>query len=166
MFRAKRGTLTHRSSALLSLCSEIHLYCASAQASHFFLRADEDAARMLAALKVEYASDAEYQAALKRYGVTESEVAQYLLSGYRTLRFTDLRFRPEVELSDADLRDYYTTLVEKWRKQGETKIPAYETAHDDIEKLLTKERTDQALDRWLGAQRTQTQILYREQVFQ
>jgi hypothetical protein len=136
-----------------------------ARFSRIPLPAAEDAARMLAAVKQEYGSDAEYQAALKRYGVADADVASSLLAGFRALRFTDLRFRPEVEITDADLQDSYNTLVEKWRAAGETKIPTFDQSRDDVEKLLTSQRTAQALDRWLGAQRTETQILYREQVF-
>lgn len=136
-----------------------------AKFSRIPLPAADDAARMLAAVKQEYGSDAEYQAALKRYGVTDPDIASYLLAGFRALRFTDLRFRPEIEITDADLHDSYNALVEKWRAAGETKIPTFSQSRDDVEKLLTSQRTAQALDRWLGAQRTETQILYREQVF-
>jgi hypothetical protein len=136
-----------------------------AKFSRIPLPAADDAARMLAAVKQEYGSDAEYQAALQRYGVTDAGIASYLLAGFRALRFTDLRFRPEIEITDADLQDFYNTLLKKWRAGGETKIPTFDESRDDVEKLLTSQRTTQALDRWLGAQRTETQILYREQVF-
>ncbi len=129
------------------------------------LPAQNDAAKMLADVRAQYSSQDEYEAAMKRYGVTEGEVANYLLAGYRALRFTDLRFRPEIEITDADVHDYYNTLVEQWRAKGETKIPTLEQSRDDVEKLLVVQRTSQALDRWLGSQRNQTQILYREQVF-
>jgi hypothetical protein len=141
------------------------LILAEAKFSRIPLPAAEDAARMLAAVKQEYGSDAEYQAMLKRYGVTDADVASYLLAGFRALRFTDLRFRPEIEITDADLQDSYNTLLKKWQAAGETKIPTFDQSRDDVEKLLTSQRTAQALDRWLGAQRTETQILYREQVF-
>ena len=36
---------------------------------------------------------------------------------------------------------------------------------DQMEKLLTDQRVVQALDRWLGMQRTDTEILYREAAF-
>ncbi len=138
-----------------------------ARFSRIPLPAAEDAARMLAAVKQRvWFGRKEYRAALmNRYGVTDADVASSLLAGFRALRFTDLRFRPEVEITDADLQDSYNTLVEKWRKAGESKIPTYDQSRDDVEKLLTSQRTSQALDRWLGAQRTETQILYREQVF-
>ena len=44
-------------------------------------------------------------------------------------------------------------------------MPTFEASRAQVEKLLIDDRTTQALDRWLGTQRTQTEILYREQVF-
>jgi hypothetical protein len=130
------------------------------------LPVEEDAARMLAQVKSQYGSDAEYQAALVRYRITEADVAGHLLIGVRALRFTDIRFRPEIDISEDDLRDFYKQLSEEARKRGDTNIPTFEASRDDVEKFVIGQRITIALDRWLGAQRTQTQILYRDQVFQ
>jgi hypothetical protein len=126
----------------------------------------EDARRMLDQVKSQYPSEADYQAALARYRISEAEVTDHLLAGLRALRFTDLRFRPEVEISGDDLREFYASLSAEWREKGEARIPTFEESRDQVEKLLTDQRVGQALDRWLGAQRTQTRIIYRNQVFQ
>ncbi len=130
------------------------------------LPAEEDAAHMLAQVRSQYGPDSEYQAALVRYHITEADVAEHLLTGVRALRFTDLRFRPEIDISEDDLRDFYNKLSEEGRKRGDTNIPTFESSRDDVEKFVMGQRITQALDRWLGSQRTQTQILYRDQVFQ
>jgi hypothetical protein len=71
-----------------------------------------------------------------------------------------------VEISGDDLREFYASLSAEWREKGEARIPTFEESRDQVEKLLTDQRVGQALDRWLGAQRTQTRIIYRNQVFQ
>jgi hypothetical protein len=129
------------------------------------LSVEEDAAQMLAQVKSQYGSESEYQAALVRDHLTEADVVEHLLTGVRALRFTDLRFRPEIDISEDDLRDFYNKLSEEGRKRGDTNVPTFEASRDDVEKLVTGQRITLALDRWLGAQRTQTQILYRDQVF-
>jgi len=129
------------------------------------LTVEEDAAQMLAQVKSQYGSESEYQAALVRDHLTEADVVEHLLTGVRALRFTDLRFRPEIDISEDDLRDFYNKLSEEGRKRGDTNVPTFEASRDDVEKLVTGQRITLALDRWLGAQRTQTQILYRDQVF-
>ena len=127
------------------------------------LSSDDEARKMLDDVKAQYGAD--YPAALARYGITEQDVTNQLIAGLRTMRFTDLRFRPEVQLSEDDLRDFYNTLVAESKQSGKTDMPSFESSRDQVEKLLTDQRTAQALDRWLGTRRTETQILYHEQVF-
>jgi hypothetical protein len=122
-----------------------------------------DAERLISPIKTEYGSD--FDAALKRYRITENDVVAQLFAGVRALRYTDLRFRPEVQFSDGDLRVLYSTLVEEWKKKGEQQIPGFEDSREQLEKLLTDQRTAQALDRWLQNQRSETPILYRDEVF-
>jgi parvulin-like peptidyl-prolyl isomerase len=122
-----------------------------------------DAERLIEPVKKEYGS--EFNDALKRYQITETDVVEQLFAGVRALRYTDLRFRPEVQFSDDDLRELYSTLVEQGKKKGEQQIPTFEASREQLEKLLTDQRTTQALDRWLQNQRTETQILYRDEVF-
>jgi hypothetical protein len=77
------------------------------------------------------------------------------------LRYTDLRFRPEVQLSDENLRSFYNQLAAK----GDY-LQSFEASRTEIEKLLTDQQAMQALDRWLGMTRSETTILYRDAVFQ
>jgi len=123
-----------------------------------------DAVKMAGSVKAQYGAG--YDAALGQYEITEDDVIDHLLSGLRALRYTELRFRPEVQISEDDLRDFYFTLSQEWKQKGEANIPTFEASRDELEKLLTEQRTSEALDRWLGAQRTETRIRYREQAFQ
>jgi hypothetical protein len=134
--------------------------------SRFTLIEPGDEAKLLAPVKLQYGDDQTYRAALAHYGITEADLSKHLLAGLRAMRFTDLRFRPEVQLSADDFLDYYNTLVADWTRENRTPIPTFEASRDQVEKLLTDQRTAQALDRWLGNQRTDTQILYRDVVFQ
>lgn len=131
--------------------------------THVTLASPEDAQKMLEPVKAQYGAD--YGAALARYQITEEDVANQLLAGLRAMRFTDLRFRPEIQLSDADLHDFYNSLATAWKRDNPSEVPTFEASRDKVEKLLMDQRTAQALDRWLGTRRTETQILYRDQVF-
>jgi len=124
-----------------------------------------DARQLLDQVKTQYATETEYRAALARYGITEEQLSEHLLNGIRALRFTDLRFRPEVQLTDDDLREYYDSMAVQWRRVNPAQVPTFEASRDQIEKLLTDQRVTQALDRWLGTTRSETQILYKESVF-
>jgi hypothetical protein len=142
-----------------------YLLLQEASTSHYVLPVAADARQLLDQVKAQYATETEYRAALARYGVTEQQLSDHLLNGIRALRFTDLRFRPEVQLSDDDLHDYYDSMAAQWQRANPAQMPTFEASRDQIEKLLTDQRVTQALDRWLGTTRSDTQILYKEPVF-
>lgn len=142
-----------------------YLLLQEASTSRQILPTAADARPILDQVKAQYATETEYRAALARYGITEEQLSEHLLNGVRALRFTDLRFRPEVQLNDDDLHDYYDSMAAQWRRSTPTQVPTFEASRDQIEKLLTDQRVTQALDRWLGTTRSETQILYKESVF-
>ncbi len=142
-----------------------YLLLQEASTSRQTLPTAEDAQQLLDQVKAQYATETEYRAALVRYGVTQAQLSAHLLNGIRALRFTDLRFRPEVQLTDDDLHEYYDTMAAQWRRANPAQVPTFDASRDQIEKLLTDQRITQALDRWLGTTRSETEILYREPVF-
>lgn len=119
-----------------------------------------DMAPLLEPIKARFGSEQEYRSALGQARITDAEVADHLLAGLRMLRYTDLRFRPEVEISEEALRAHYDKVT-----SNQTARPSFEASRNDIEKLLTEERTMQALDRWLGMARGETSIVYHQAVF-
>ncbi len=142
-----------------------YLLLQEASISRQLLPTAADARQLLDQVKAQYATETEYRAALARYGITEQQLSDHLLNGIRAMRFADLRFRPEVQLSDDDLHEYYDSMAAQWRRANPSQVPTFEASRDQIEKLLTDQRVTQALDRWLGTTRSETQILYKDQVF-
>jgi hypothetical protein len=142
-----------------------YLLLEEASTSRQTLPTKADAQQLLDQVKAQYATETEYRAALTRYTITEAQLSEHLLNGIRALRFTDLRFRPEVQLADDDLKEYYNTMAAQWGRANPAQVPTFEASRDQIEKLLTDQRVTQALDRWLGTTRSDTEILYKEEVF-
>lgn len=103
---------------------------------------------------------------LAQAGVTEQELKQHLWWQLATLRFIEYRFRPSVQIPEAAIKDYYDRKRIEWEREGVNPIPSLEDSRADIEKILTQQRVDRALDRWLGDTRTQVEILYRKEAFQ
>jgi hypothetical protein len=133
--------------------------------SHLDLTSPDDAARLLQQEKSQFASEDDYHKALAEYRISEADLTEHLLGGWRGLRFTDLRFRPEVYVSDAEIRQRYESLAAEWRRAGRSPMPTLDDSRDQIEKLLTDEGTVKALDAWLAMQRESRQIQYREAAF-
>jgi len=130
--------------------------------SHVTLPSTEAAAGLVAP----YAAESSYQADLARYGISEGDLAAHLLAGLRTLTFTDLRFRPDVQVSPDDIRSYYDNIVRQPGAAAAAPIPSFEESREQIEKLLTEQRTLEALDKWLETTRSAARVQYREKAFQ
>lgn len=108
-----------------------------------------------------------YLEALQKYRITEEELRQHVQLQLMTLRFIDFRFRPGIQVPLEDLREYYDErFVPEWQKKSNDPAPPFEETRDDIEQIITEQRVDQALDRWVNQQRTQTEIRYQQEAFQ
>jgi len=117
--------------------------------------------------KTHFKSDDDFRRALAEYGITEQDVKDQLLWQLTLLRFIEVRFRPGVQATDQDIRDYFEKVVK----------PAAEAAHpgepvmlddyrDKIEEALTGQRADRELDSWLKETRKRTEIVFHEELFQ
>ena len=127
---------------------------------------EEDGERLLADQRRQFGSAAEYQAALARYQITEADVRNHLLLGFRMLRFTDLRFRPEVQVSEDELSDFYQILAAGWRRNQNGTVPSFEESRGQVQQLLMEQKATQKLDAWLASARVQVGVSYRERVFE
>jgi hypothetical protein len=142
-----------------------YLVLTDAAATRAPLPSPADVEPVLAPIQARYASENEYRAALERAGITELQLKAHLLAGLQMLRYTDLRFRGEVQITEENLREFFDTFAAESRKNNPAEVPDFESSRDQVEKLLADQRTTQALDRWLGITRNETQILYRDAAF-
>jgi hypothetical protein len=133
-----------------------------AEFSRLAMPSAEDSAVLLQQVKAQYRNNEEYRAALKQYQITQQDLLNHLVAGLQALRFTELRFRPEVQVTEEEIREYY----ERMATTNSAKLPPLDSSRDEIQKLLIEQRVSQALDRWLGMQRNDTEILYREAAFE
>ena len=129
--------------------------------SHLTLPSTEATVGLVAA----YSAESDYQAKLKRYGISERDLGAHLLAGLRTLTFTDSRFRPDVQVSPEDLRNYYQNLPRP-TNPNVAPVPSFEDSRDQIEKLLVEQRVLEALDKWLETARSAAGVRYRDQAFE
>jgi hypothetical protein len=114
-----------------------------------------------------HSSEAEYRAALAEYGVSEDDLLAQLLWQITVLRFIDFRFRPGIQVSPADIRDYYQRkFTADWREATANPLPPLGQVRERIEAILAQEQLDAAVERWLNQTRTQLKIRFREEAFQ
>jgi hypothetical protein len=102
-----------------------------------------------------------YGEALAKYGITDAEIREALAWQSTLLDFIETRFRPGIQIATSEIREYYDSQA----ALNPGKLPPFERAKDDIEKIITQQRVDNALDRWLGQARLQSRIRYTQEVF-
>jgi hypothetical protein len=122
----------------------------------------EEVAPLVQQVKARFSNDTAYQAALRKYGITEEQLAEQVTWQLAMLRFIEFRFQPAVEVTNTLMRQEYRQQAQLWKEKHGTEAPPLEEIRDDIEKIVRQRLIDSALDRWLGEVRTQNTILYHE----
>ena len=106
-------------------------------------------------------SKAAFGASASTDGLTPAEIGADLAWQSDFLNFLNLRFRPAVEVTEADIRKYFN---EKFapRISPEEQEATFSELHPQIEEQLTVAGADRELDAWLKDQRQRTKIDYVE----
>lgn len=131
--------------------------------SRYPLPTQSDADASFKDVKQSYPSESQYQQMLQQYGITEDALKRRLLWQLTLLRFVDFRFRPGIQIPEADAKAYYEQELGKWKQQGIDPIPTLEDSRAKIEEILTQQRIDQALDTWIAETRKQVTINYLDE---
>jgi parvulin-like peptidyl-prolyl isomerase len=102
-----------------------------------------------------------WKSLLQKYGFTEEEFDTKLAQQMNTLQLLDLRFRPNIQVSDRRVEQYYLhTFVPKLQMQGVAadKIPPLKEVEDKIRQVIIEERMNDVMQTWLGSVRSQAKI--------
>jgi len=134
--------------------------------THYPMPAKSEADPLEKQVVAEYGGEAPYSAALASSGLTRDDVLDQLWWQLTILRFIDYRFRPAVHVPGEAVQAYYDQQVKTWKNEGRTDIPTLEESRDSIEKIITEERVDRALDTWLADETQRRNVRYREDAFQ
>lgn len=111
-------------------------------------------------------NEEEYREALRAARLTELQIRGWFQWTLTILRFVEFRFRPGVQVPEEEIREYYETkYLPQWRQRSKDPPPGYAEVERDCEEMLTQERIDILLDRWISQTRTQVNIKFRDEVF-
>jgi hypothetical protein len=106
-----------------------------------------------------YKSDkAVLERALTTYRLTVGDLEDDLARESELLSFLNLRFRPSVQVSDQDIRQYFNEKVVP-NATGQVSLNDF---REQIETRLTGDRADAEMEAWLKDQRKRTKIEYLE----
>jgi peptidyl-prolyl cis-trans isomerase SurA len=126
---------------------------------------DVDVGKKIAEVRKDfYPTAEEFSQALAKYGIAETDFKEELLRQLAMQMFIEIRFRPGVQVSDAEIEDYFHKSVESVARAAHPgKTPALEDYHDEIEEHLIGERVNQQLDAWLQQARKHIEVVYHEE---
>jgi parvulin-like peptidyl-prolyl isomerase len=125
-----------------------------------------DIAAALNDAKSRFAGEAQFQQGLAEYKLTRPEVEDALRRQITLVRYIDLRFRPEVQVQENEVMQYYETVfLPEIRKKGIKPEPSFEDARAECEERLTTVLVDKRVDTWLADARGQARIAYDEDAF-
>jgi hypothetical protein len=103
-------------------------------------------------------SDSVWQAALKRYGLTEKELKKRVALQVDLIGLVDSRLRPNVVIDSKSIESYYNQeLLPRLRQSGANQVPLAEVT-PKIRELLTQQKMNQMLVAWLQDLRSGSQI--------
>ncbi len=108
-----------------------------------------------------------FRRALADYRITEAQLTDALRRQAALVRFIDLRFRPEIQVQDSDIQQYYENVyLPAARKKGIRPDPSFDDARDECEEAVASQMADQRAEVWLKEARARARITYEEDAFQ
>lgn len=114
-----------------------------------------------------YPDAAEFQRALKRYHLTEENLADRLRRESQLMAFVDFSLRPDVRMSAEQIENYYETVLvpgleNNAKGAGPTaNIPPLDDVREQIQEILTQQEINHRLEQWLRQLRSRAKIEWR-----
>ncbi len=114
-----------------------------------------------------YPDTAEFQQALAAAGITARDLLDALIWQRNLLDFTDIRFRPGVQVTDQEIRDYFDKAIKPAVEAAQPGKPLELADYrDPIEETLVGAKIDQEIDDWLKRARSRTEIIFHDEALQ
>jgi peptidyl-prolyl cis-trans isomerase SurA len=111
-----------------------------------------------AATKTDCESDAGWTAFLTEHGFTPAEVEERTRERLAILKFVDVRFGVVVQVSNADVRNYYDRVLTPELKQSHQPLPDFRTVAPRIREILRQRQVSNLIDEWLKTLRAEGHV--------
>lgn len=137
------------------------------QLSHYLAPEPPEVDEYLDQIRKSFPSPTSYQQALHEYHITEQILKSHLANQLATLSFIEIRFRPNLDIPDSEVENFYNREIATWPADHPgNPPPSLEAARPAILKTLAEEHTDRILDTWLEEARKQVSIMYLDKSLQ
>jgi peptidyl-prolyl cis-trans isomerase SurA len=133
------------------------------ETSNFPIPAASEVRPALDKLQKTFPTESDYRRALAQYGITEQEVQDLLLRMLTLQEFINLRFRPGVQVTDQEIRDYFDRVVAPAARAAN---PGQPPALEDYRTQIEEKLADQEMNNWLKDARKRTEIVFHPEALQ
>jgi peptidyl-prolyl cis-trans isomerase SurA len=148
-------------SAVLDRLVDQELLREQMKAADFQHASAADAASQVAEARAQYpqaASAAGWQSLLRRYHLTEQDLAAHLQQQMDLTRLVDAHLRPAVQIDSKTVEAYYRDkFVPELRRSGAKEVPMSDVS-SKIREVLTQEKVNELLVSWLQTLRSEGQV--------
>jgi len=129
---------------------------------------DQDVEAQIAAYKKRFASEEEFRGKLAEMQMSPYEFRQLIRRQLAVNEFIEKRFKPFIIVLPNDIEQYYREQFLPKLKELNQPIPALEVVEESIRQIMTEQRTNEELERWLRTARRRarvTNLLFQENKF-
>jgi len=121
---------------------------------------EEAAAQVAEARKLhpEAVTDADWQAVLARYGLTEKALIAHVREQIDVMRLVDAHLRPAVQIDSKTVEAYYRDkFVPQLKQSGAGEVPLSDVSAK-IREILTQEKVNELMVSWLQSLRSESKV--------
>jgi hypothetical protein len=109
---------------------------------------------------------AEFGRTLLMFHLTPDVLRSHLELQLTELKFIDVRFRPDANVSDADIEAAYQAKTATWKQTHTGTPPSLDASRESLRAMLVEDRTDTALNTWLAESRKRVRLIYLDKTLQ
>ncbi|MGC1871662.1 MAG: SurA N-terminal domain-containing protein [Acidobacteriaceae bacterium] len=110
------------------------------------------------ATKTDCETDAGWKAFLALHGFTPSEIEDRVRERLAILKFIDVRFGVVVQVSNAQVRNYYEQVLTPELEQNKQPLPDLQTVAPKIRQILRQRQVSSLIDEWLKSLRAEGHV--------
>jgi hypothetical protein len=114
-------------------------------------------------LRAEHAEKGGLPVLLRNLNLQETELLSYLRLESSILKFVDFRFRPFINITEVEIKDYYETRFIPQLRESKLAVPELAQVLAKIEEILKEEKINAALEQWIHTVRNNSRIEYFKQ---
>jgi peptidyl-prolyl cis-trans isomerase SurA len=111
-----------------------------------------------AATNTDCETDAGWKGFLAQHGFTPNEIEDRMRQRLAILKFIDVRFGVVVQVSNADVRNYYDQELAPELEKSKQPLPEFRTVAPKIRQILRQRQVSNLIDEWLKSLRTEERV--------